>query len=145
MEVRTVPRRASAGFTLVELMMVVIIVGVLLSIGLPAYQDQTIRAARAGAKAEMLEIASRQKQFLLSNRTYAEKGDPGTPGTLEGNGFTLASKVAAKYTYDIALGTASLPSYTITFTPTGAQAKDGWIRINSQGERTSQYPDKWLR
>lgn len=145
MEMKAVPRRASAGFTLVELMMVIVIVAVLLSIGLPAYQDQAIRAARAGAKAEMLEIGSRQKQFLLSNRAYMEKGDPSTPGTLEGNGFTLAAKVAEKYTYEIELGTASLPSYTITFNPKGAQSKDGWIAITSEGERTSQYPDKWLR
>jgi type IV pilus assembly protein PilE len=139
MAIKALPRRASAGFTLVELMMVVIIVGVLISIGLPAYQDQAIRAARAGAKAEMLEIAVRQKQFLLSNRAYASKT------LLETNGFSLDAKVAEKYTYDITLGTASLPSYTITFNPTGAQAKDGWLAITSEGERTSQYPDKWQR
>ena len=147
METKAVSRGPSAGFTLVELMMVIIIVGVLISIGLPAYQDQTVRAARAGAKAEMLEIAVRQKQFLMSNRAYVAKGDPDTPGTLEGSGFTLKPKVAAKYTYDIELGTATLPSYTVTFTPIAGtgQESDGWIAINSQSERTSQYPDKWNR
>jgi type IV pilus assembly protein PilE len=118
----------TAGFTLIELMVVVAIVAVLLIVGLPAYQDQIIRSHRAAAKSEMLDVANRQHQFMLANRTFASKA------TLEANGYTLDVDVGDHYTYDIStLQPASAPFFTITFTPTGRQADDGDLTFNSQG------------
>ena len=86
-----VAARAASGFTLIELMVVIIIVAVLVGVALPAYQNQTIRVNRAAAKAEMLKIADLQKQFLLANRSFADKA------TLEANGFALSADVDKKY------------------------------------------------
>jgi type IV pilus assembly protein PilE len=121
-------------------MVVVVIVAVLLGIGLPAYRDQVIRGHRAAAKAEMLDIANRQQQFLLSDRSYASKA------TLLASGYALPDKIDTKYTFDIStVAPASAPFFTITFTPIGSQAKDGPapLTLNSEGKRLPV--DKWER
>ena len=65
--------RASArGFTLIELMIAVMIVGILSSIAVPAYSDYVTKSRRAQAKQFMMDLATRQEQFMLDNKTYAQ-------------------------------------------------------------------------
>ena len=128
------PKNREAGFTLAELMIVVVIVGILMAIALPTFQNQVIRSKRTAAQAEMLDIANRQQQYLLSNRTYMDKA------TLEASGYSLDPDVAKNYSYTIALGTIT---YTVTFTPSGAQSKDGPLTLNEQGAGTPA--SKWDR
>ncbi|MNZ73115.1 hypothetical protein D3C78_915160 [compost metagenome] len=75
----------------------------------------------------MMDIANRQQQYLLANRTYATKVQ------LETNGYALPSDVSSNYSYAITLGTGAMPTYTITFDSTGAQASDGDLTLNSEG------------
>jgi type IV pilus assembly protein PilE len=132
----TVQRR-NGGFTLIELMMVVAIVSILLAIVLPGFQNQMIRGHRSAAKSEMLEIANRQKQFLLSDRAYASKA------TLTAGGYALPADIATHYDYDITIPASTVPAFTITFTPKGAQASDGALTLNSEGVKTPA--EKWER
>jgi type IV pilus assembly protein PilE len=120
------------GFTLVELMITVVIIGILASIAYPSYTSQILKTHRSSAQAEMLDIASRQQQFLMANRAYADKT------TLEASGYSLPSSVSARYTYSIAV-VASPPSFTITFTPQGAQAGDGNLTLDSTGAKTGKW------
>ncbi|MCY1440772.1 hypothetical protein D9M71_570570 [compost metagenome] len=115
------------GFTLIELMIAVAIVAILAMVAYPSYQQYVIRGNRAAAQAEMMDIANRQQQYLLANRTYASKSE------LESGGYALSSDVSRNYGYDIALGSGAVPSFTITFTPTGSQASDGALTLDSQG------------
>lgn len=124
-----------SGFTLIELMIAVAIIGILAAIVLPNYQQYVIRANRSAAQAQMMDIANRQQQFLLANRSYASKT------TLESSGYSLPSDVSAKYSYDITLGSGTVPSYTITFTPIGSQAADGALTLTSEGVKGP--PGKW--
>ncbi|MDT3669277.1 MAG: type IV pilin protein [Aromatoleum sp.] len=121
---------ASRGFTLIELMITVAIVAILASVAYPSYQQYIIRAKRAAAQAEMMDIANRQQQFLLANRSYASKA------TLEASGYTLPTEVGANYSYDIALGAGAVPSFTITFTAKGSQVSDGALGLTSAGVKT---------
>jgi len=123
------------GFTLIELMLVVAIIGILAAIAYPSYTQYIIRGNRSAAQAQMMDIANREQQFLLTNRAYASKD------TLINSGYGLPSEVSDKYGYAIALGTGTVPSYTITFTPTGGQASDGPLTLNSEGVKTPA--DKW--
>lgn len=127
--------RSARGFTLIEVMIVVAIVGILSAIAVPAYSKYIIRAKRTAAQSYMLDIANREEQFLLANRTYADKA------TLEASGYTLPADVAANYSYDITVGTDALPSYRIALTATGAQARDGDLALTSGGAKSPA--NKW--
>lgn len=65
--------KRNRGFTLIEMMIVVVIVTILLSVALPAYQHQIRKTKRAIGKGHLLEVASRQEQFFANNKTYAQK------------------------------------------------------------------------
>jgi type IV pilus assembly protein PilE len=126
-----------AGFTLIEIMIVLVILAILLMVVLPAYQDQVIRGHRSAAKSEMLEIANLQQQYLLANRAYATKA------ILEANSYTLPTDVASRYSYAVTLGVGAVPSYSMTFTAIGSQSGDGNLTITSEGVKTPA--DKWKR
>lgn len=115
------------GFTLIELMIAVAIVAILAAIAWPSYQQYVIRGKRSAAQAQMMDIANREQQYLLANRSYATKTQ------LEASGYSLPNDVSSNYSYDITLGTGSMPTYTITFDSTGAQASDGDLTLTSEG------------
>jgi type IV pilus assembly protein PilE len=123
------------GFTLIELMITVAIVAILAAVAYPSYTRYVIRANRSAAQAQMLDIANRQQQFLLSNRTYA------TTAMLASSGYALPTELSTRYSYSITVGTSTVPAYTITFTASGAQASDGALTFNSEGVKAPA--EKW--
>ena len=126
-----------SGFTLMELVVTVAIVGILASIAYPSYTQYVIRGHRGAAQTEMMEIANRQQQFFLANRQYAT--------SLAGLSYSLPPEVAERYTLNPAnMGVnnaATPPSFTITLVPTSVQASDGNLTLNSEGVKTP--PAKW--
>lgn len=129
--------RHQSGFTLIEMMIVVAIIAILMTVALPAYQDQMKRGIRTAAQGEMMDIANRQQQYLLSNRSYFNKT------TLEATGFSLDTEVAKNYNYTVVLGVGTSPTYTITLTPYGNQASESVLTLNEQG--TGTPTDEWNR
>lgn len=59
------------GFTLVELMIVVAILGIVVAFGYPAYRDQIIKSQRAEGMGELLELADRMERYYSDQGTYA--------------------------------------------------------------------------
>jgi type IV pilus assembly protein PilE len=126
--------RRSSGFTLIELMITVAIIGILAGVAYPSYTSYVLRSHRADAQAQMMEIANRQQQFLLANRSYA------SAQALADSGYALPSSVAARYDYAVSTS-SSPPSFTITFTAKGSQSSDGNLTLSSTGEKTPA--SKW--
>ena len=130
--------RSVGGFTLIELMIVIVIVAVLMGVALPAYQNQVPRGHRAAAKGEMLEIANRQQQYLLAMRSYT--ADPNDFS------YTPPADVAVRYSFSLSTTSASsAPFFTITAQPIGAQVKDGTEALTLDSEGNKLPADKWSR
>lgn len=134
-------RSRAAGFTLIELMIVVVIVGILLMIGLPSYQNQVLKTKRALGRAELQEVMSRQEQYFVNNRAYATTlADLGldNPYYIDADANNVASD-STRRIYQIALASATALAYTVTAVPQLAQAKDGLcgtLQITSTGVKS---------
>ena len=123
-------KRTEKGFTLIELMITVAVVAILAAVAYPAYTDQVRKGVRRAAQAQMMDLANREQQFLLSNRTYVDYA------TITASGYALPPEVSAGYTPSIVVATGTFPAYTITFTATANQVKDGDLTLNHQGVKT---------
>lgn len=63
-------RPRSAGFTLIEIMIVIVIISILAAIAVPAYQGYLLRGGRADGKSMLLGIMQAQERFFSQNQTY---------------------------------------------------------------------------
>jgi type IV pilus assembly protein PilE len=131
----TTSHERGRGFTLIELMVVMIVLAILITLAMPSYQRYVMRGHRSAAQSAMMDIASREQQFLLANRSYVD----GTE--LAASGYSLPPDVTDRYTMSLTVGTAAVPSFLITLTPTGPQSSDGALTLDNLGNKAPV--DKW--
>lgn len=140
--------KTARGFSLMELMIAVAIIGILTAVAYPSYQKSVIKTYRGNAKAFLLDVAQREQQYLMDKRAY-----------VAGDTTTTANATALTAALGVAIPTEFSRYYTVTITaPAGApptflakanpisgtkQFADGWIAIDQAGTKTSQNPDKW--
>ncbi len=101
------------GFSLIELLVVVAIVGILAGIAYPVYTDSVIKARRADAKTTLLDLAQRIERFYSENHNYTNVADDvgGTPQDSPDSWYSIT--IASTAT-----------TYTLTAAPQSSQAND---------------------
>jgi len=121
------------GFTLIELMIVVAIIGILASIALPAYSDYIRRSKIVEATSVLSDLRVRMEQFYQDNRSYVSSGT--TCG--------VAMPTQTYFTFTCADGTAT--TYTLTAAgKTGTDMAGFTYTLNQQNARaTSAAPSGW--
>jgi type IV pilus assembly protein PilE len=127
-------RTHTRGFTLIELMIVVVIVAILAAIAYPSYTRQVQKSRRAQAKADLTEIAQGFEREFTANRNYT--------------GYTLPYAVSPRDTgatvaYNINLDNVTAATYQLSANATGPQATDlcGNLTLTNTGVKTHSAGD----
>ena len=107
------------GFTLIELMLVIVILGVLLAVAFPSYLDSVRKGRRAEGIAGLTTVQQAQERFRANNRIYGNLNVPANADTLPNMGASTAN---GRYTLAVTGNTEA--GYTVTATAVGAQASD---------------------
>lgn len=110
--------RKARGFSLLELMIGIVVVGILVSIAYPAYREQVNRARRADGQAALMNLANRMERYYSEQNTYANA----TVGT--GNVATdvASSNLSPESWYTLVISAATANSFTLQAVPRNAQA-----------------------
>jgi prepilin-type N-terminal cleavage/methylation domain-containing protein len=122
-------RRRTAGFTLIEVMIVVGIIAILSAIALPSYRDYVLRGQIVDATTALVTFRGRMEQHFQDNRTFATAGAFTTPCELPADQrkvgtFTVscsAGPTGTTYTL-AATGSGQTAAFTFTITQTGERA-----------------------
>ncbi|HHW52396.1 type IV pilin protein [Acinetobacter towneri] len=120
------------GFTLIEILIVVAIIGILAMIAYPSYTQYVIKTKRVDAQSKMMEISQKLMQYKTANGTYS--GVSLTDSKIYGASVFPATGDST-YTFDLSVPNAN--SWILTATPvnTSTQNGNGSIAINSQGQK----------
>lgn len=124
------------GFSLIELMVAVAVVGILAAVAIPSYRNHVLRGQTQEATAALAELRVKMEQHFQDNRSYVGYLDASC--NLVSNG---APAIAAKYfTYACA---STQATYTITASGAAAKGMTGYsYTINQNNDKTSAVPGK---
>lgn len=116
------------GFTLIELMIVVIIIAVVAAIAIPAYSDYVTRSKRADGKAGLLAFQLEQEKFRANNPTYGAAASVGLPANSPDSHYTITVS-----------GAVSATAYELTASPNASQndPECGTLIINQNDEKSA--------
>lgn len=130
------------GFTLIELMIVVVIVAILAAIAYPNYQEHVRKTRRADCEGALMSLGNALERYFTNNSTYV--------GATLGDGSTATDVFVAKCPiegdavyYNLNIASQSATAFQVQATPTGAQANDrcGTLSLDQTGMKGASGGD----
>lgn len=138
----TLHRRPASGFTLIEVMITVAIVGILAAVALPSYTSYIKRANRADARTQLLQVAQFMQRFYAANDTYVQDRGPTPTAVIDavpGNLKQSPGDPTTTALYTLSIPTATASTFEIRMNPVsgGKMAGDecGSFTLTSVGVR----------
>lgn len=129
------------GFTLIELMIVVAILGILSAIAYPSYVEYVNESRRSEARSNLLELAQFMERYHAANGRYVTTSGGSTPPALP---FTQSPKDGGSKFYTLSVDSAANNQFELRAMPIGAMAGDrcGALSFNHQGVKGSTSGDR---
>ena len=119
--------RKTKGFTLIELMIVIAIIGILAAVGYPAYTSAVKKGSRTDAIDSLLSLAGRMEEFYMNADTYN-----GATVNAAGTG-TVGSSETSDGLYTLSISSATAFAYMLTATPKNADPECTTLTLDSLG------------
>ncbi len=127
-------RRKASGFTLIEVMIVVAIIGILSAVAYPSYTEYVRRGQISEAFTNLSSFRAKMEQYYQDNRNY---GSSGTTCANDSSASAWNGFASTDYFSYTCTTSASGQAFSIVAKGTTGGAKDSWYAIDNEGHRTT--------
>lgn len=133
--------KKATGFTLIELMVVVVIIGILAAIAYPSYMDSVRKSRRADAKAALSNAAQALERYYTEKNTYLNAILGDAAGAIFPD-HTPSDQAHNSAYYILSITNQGASTYTLNATPTGTMAADscGTLTLDHLGQKGAALP-----
>lgn len=122
----------SKGFSLIELMVAVAVIGILIKVAYPSYTDYVVQSRRTDAQRSMVEYMQALERYFTANGRYANSA---------GTACGISTAPSTPSMYSLSCAVVAGGGVTITATASSAQSTDGDLTLSSTGAKTPS--NKW--
>lgn len=128
------------GFTLIELMIVLVVIAILASIAYPSYTEQVRSSRRADAKAMLNEVAQWMERTMTESGSYDRAADGSAINTGSASipaGMQNSPRGTANVFYNLSITAVTSTTFALQALPVGAQSTDrcGTLTLNNAGTK----------